>query len=47
MHYKNKDTKGFADLRKYLLNDYFFWQYCQELDLEPDQKSMVQLFLQK
>ena len=47
MHDKNKDTKSFTDLRKYYLNGYFFWQYCQEPDLEPDQKSMVELFLQK
>ena len=24
MHDKKKDTKGFRELRKYLLNDYFF-----------------------
>ena len=44
MHYKNKDTTSFTELGKHLLNDYFFWQYCQELYLEPNQKSMVELF---
>ena len=44
MHDKNKDTKSFTELRKYLLNGFFFWQYYQELYLEPNQKSMVELF---
>ena len=42
MH-NNKDTKRFTE-QKYLLNGYFFWQYCQEPDLEPNQKSMVELY---
>ena len=46
MHDKNKDTKSFTELRKYLLSGYFFWQYSQELYLEPNQKSMVKLFCQ-
>ena len=44
MHDKNKDKKSFTELRKYILNDYFLWQYSQELYLEPNQKSMVELF---
>ena len=44
MHEKNKDTKRFIELGKYLLNGYFFLQYCQEPYLEPNQKSMVELF---
>ena len=44
MHNKNKGTKSFTELRKYLLNGFFFWQYYQELYLEPNQKSMVDLF---
>ena len=36
--------KSFTELRKYLLNRYFFWQYCREPYLEPNQKSMVELF---
>ena len=44
MHDKNKDTKSFTELRKYLLNGYFFWQYCQEPYLKLNQKSMVELF---
>ena len=44
MHDKNKDTKSFTELSKYLFNDYFFWQYSQEPYLEPNQKSMVELF---
>ena len=35
MHDKNKDTKSFTEL---------FWLYCQEPDLEPNRKSMVELF---
>ena len=31
-------------LDKWGLNGYFFWQYCQERYLEPNQKSMVELF---
>ena len=41
---KNKETKSFIELGKYLLNGYFLWQYCQEPYLEPNQKSMVDLF---
>ena len=44
MHDKNKDTKSFTELSKYLFNLYFFWQYSQEPYLEPNQKSMVELF---
>ena len=44
MHNKNKGTKSFTELRKYLLNGFLFWQYYQELYLEPNQKSMVDLF---
>ena len=44
MHDKNKDTKSFTELRKYLLNGFFFLQYYQELYLEPNQKSIVELF---
>ena len=44
MHDKNKDTKSFTELGKNLLNGYFFQQYCQEPYLEPNQKSMVELF---
>ena len=44
MHDKNKYTKSFTEVRKYLLNGLFFWQYYQELYLEPKQKSMVELF---
>ena len=43
MHDKNKDTKSFAELVEYLLNSYFC-QYWQEPFLEPNQKSMVELF---
>ena len=41
MNDKNKDTKSFTEMSKDLLNDYAFWQYCQEPYLEPNQKSMV------
>ena len=44
MHDKNKDAKYFTELKKYLLNGFFFWQYYQEPYLEPNQKSMVELF---
>ena len=44
MHDKNEDTKSFAELRKYLQNEHFFWQYCKVPYLEPNQKSMVELF---
>ena len=37
-------TKSFTELGKYLLNGYLLWQYCQEPNLEPNQKSMVELF---
>ena len=37
-------TKSFTELGKYLLNGHFFWLYCQELYLEPNQKSMVEIF---
>ena len=43
MHDKNKDKKFYRTEEisfKWLL----FWQYCQEPDLEPNQKSMVELF---
>ena len=43
MHDKNKDKKFYRPEEisfKWLL----FWQYCQEPDLEPNQKSMVELF---
>ena len=36
MHDKKKDTKSFRKLMKNLLNGYFFWQYYQELYLEPN-----------
>ena len=26
--FKHKDTKSFAELRKYLMANFFFWQYC-------------------
>ena len=41
---KNKDTEKLTELGKYVLNGYFHWQYCQESCLEPNQKSMVELF---
>ena len=44
MHDKKKDTKSFRELKKNLLNDSFLGQYCQEPYLEPNQKSMVELF---
>ena len=43
MHDKNKDKKLYRTEEisfKWLL----FWQYWQEPDLEPNQKSMVELF---
>ena len=43
MYDKNKATKSFTELRKYLLSGYFFWQYYQEPYLEPNQKSVVEL----
>ena len=44
MHDKKKDTKSFITGEtsfKWLL---FFWQYCQEQYLKPNQKSMVEAF---
>ena len=38
------DTKSFTELGKYLLNGYFLWQYSRDPYLEPNQKSMVELF---
>ena len=38
MHDKNKNVLH------NLGNEYLFWQYHQELYLEPNQKSMVELF---
>ena len=47
MHDKNTDIKGFTGyIFKWLLFS-LFWQYYQEPYLEPNQKSMVELFLQK
>ena len=42
MHDKNKDT-SFTELRKYLLNGYFFDSFGKSMIL-PNQKSMVELF---
>ena len=44
MYDKNKDKKCFTELRKYLLNGFFFWQYYQEPYLELNKKSMMELF---
>ena len=44
MHDKNKETKRFTELGKYLFKWLLFLQYCQELYLEPNQKSMMVLF---
>ena len=44
MHDKKTDTKSFTELRKNLSDGYFISQYCQEPYLEPNQKSMVELF---
>ena len=42
MH-KNKDKK-FYRIEEISFKWLLFWQYCQEPDLESNQKSMVELF---
>ena len=42
MHDENKDAKFYITL-KWII----FWQYRQGPYLEPNQKSMVELYLQK
>ena len=46
MHDKNKDKKFYITW-EISLKGIFFWQYHQEPYLEPNQKSMVELFLEK
>ena len=43
MHDQKKDTKSLTELGKYLLSS-FFKKYCQEPYLEPNQKTIVELF---
>ena len=45
MH-KNKDKK-FYRIEEISFKWLLFWQYCQEPDLEPNQKSMVEHFFAK
>ena len=47
MHDKNKDTKKVLHNLGNILKWILFWQYRQGLYLELNQKSMVELFLQK
>ena len=47
MHDKSKYTKSFTEVRKYLLNGFFFWQYYQAPYLEPNLKVYGGASLQK
>ena len=47
MHDKNKDTKKVSHNLGNIFKMSTFWQYCQGPYFELNQKSMVELFLQK